>query len=190
MSKFSKTIRTIIIVFTVLIAMALIFDAVTYRPDYPEFYALDISMSEIIETYEQYDFTFSETSELFGYPMMVGFSPYRFQVIQILGTEDEVVAVRMASLLTEDMTKSDLTAIRSEMELMFKLILPSWSGSALWFKNKSLDIGNDGSRSTVFEGTDVRVTLRDSDNTFGVSFGAWEGIPDMNKDHLWLINEW
>lgn len=191
MTKQGKIIRILLIGMTVIIAIAFIVDTFTYRPDIPDFYTLDVSASEIKTVYEELGYTFLDAGDLLGQPLQAGFSPYRFLVIQLIGSEDNLVSIRIASVLTTDMTKTQLNQIRSEIELMFELVTPSWNNAESWFKEKTLDIGNNGTRNTTFEDIEIIITVRSSNMTFGLSFGEWKGIPDLDRDDmLWLYKEW
>ena len=70
-----------------------------------------------------------------------------------------------------------MNVIRDYMDIMIDLVLPDWSEGHEWFKNNTLKIGNNGSRSTTVGDVKVTVVVKSSNMTFGLTFGDWSALP-------------
>ena len=97
-------------------------------------------------------------------------------LIQIVGADD-LVSVRIAARLSEDTDKDELHQIRGYMDTMIDLVLPDWNEGHDWFENNTLDIGDNGSRSTTVRDVKVTVVVKSSNMTFGLTFGDWSTLP-------------
>lgn len=148
----------------------------------PEFYPLEISAEEIKGVYEPMGYIFTNDADIFGQPQITGISPSQRTLIQLLGPPENLVTVRITSKLSKGLSKPELNTIRGDMESMFTLVLPDWKSGKDWFKEKTLEVKNNGSRTTTQNGVGIKLRVDGRNYTFGVSFGAWEGIADITED--------
>jgi hypothetical protein len=146
----------------------------------PEFYSIGVSANEIIPVSEGLGFIFTETEPIYDHPQTVGVSRDGVCFIQLIGADD-LVGVRIVARLSKGMSKGELDQIRDYMDTMINLVLPGWSEGHEWFKNNTLDIGNNGSRSTTVGNVKVTVVVKSSNMTFGLTFGDWSTLPTYDS---------
>lgn len=154
----------------------------------PEFYPLGISAEEIEAVYEPKGYKFSRGVDIYGQPQVTGTAPSQRTLIQLVGPPKNLVSVRITSKVAKGLSKTELNTIRGDMESMFTLVLPGWKSGKDWFKEKTLEVKNNGSRTTTQNGIGVKLRVVERNFTFGVSFGAWEGTADITDDG-WITTE-
>jgi len=154
----------------------------------PDFYPLGIALGEVKAAYEPLGYKFTDGVNIYGHPQVMGTSPSQRTLVQLVGPPDNLVSVRITSKVSTGLSKTELNTIRGDMEKMFTLVLPDWKGGKDWFKEKTLEIKNNGSRTTTQNGICVKLRVVERNFTFGVSFGAWEGTAEITDDG-WIINE-
>jgi len=148
----------------------------TPEPLAPEFYSIRVSANEIIPVYEGRGFTFTDSEPIYDHPQAVGVSRDGVCFIQLIGADD-LVNVRIAARLSTDMGKDELHQIRDYMDTMIHYVLPDWIEGHEWFENNTLDIGNNGSRSTIVGDVKVTLVVKSRPMTFGLTFGDWATLP-------------
>ncbi|MGB6896383.1 MAG: hypothetical protein WBF37_10640, partial [Dehalococcoidia bacterium] len=157
----------------------------TPEPPAPEFYSIGVSANEIVPVYEGLGFSFTDSELIYDHSQAVGVSRDGVCFIQLIGADD-LVSVRIAARLSKDMGKDELHQIRGYMDTMIDLVLPDWSEGHDWFENNTLDIGDNGSRSTTEGDVEVTVVIKSSNMTFGLTFGDWSTLPAYDSgDQEW-----
>ena len=154
----------------------------------PDFYPLGIALDEVKAAYEPLGYKFTDGVDIHGQPQVTGTSPSQRTLVQLVGPPENLVSVRITSKVSTGLSKTELNTIRGDMERMFTLVLPEWKDGKDWFKEKTLEVKNNGSRTTTQNGVGVKLRVVEHNFTFGVSFGAWEGTADITDDG-WITTE-
>jgi hypothetical protein len=181
----SKMIKYYLFI-SILLTLSVLLSACSEKT--PDFYPLGISVEEIKAVYEPMGYKFSNAVDIYGQPQETGTSPSQRTLIQLVGPPENLVSVRITSKVSTGLSKTELNTIRGDMERMFTLVLPEWKDGKDWFKEKTLEVKNNGSRTTTQNGVGVKLRVVERNFTFGVSFGAWEGTADITDDG-WITNE-
>ena len=174
--------KSLLLKMTCLILL-LLFLSACGPPPAPEFYSTGVSANEIIPVYEELGFSFTDSEPIYDHPQTVGVSRDGLCFIQLIGADD-LVSVKIAARLSNNMNKDELDLIRAYMDTMIDLIFPDWGEGHEWFKDNTLDIGNNGSRSETVSDVKITVIVKSSNMTFGLTFGDWSTLPAYDSDNL------